>query len=150
MQGLMMNYPLTLQHALARNSERKCLVWQQSGKTERSLISTTGERSHAFAVGSLVPWAEAGVGAVATQAFANIDYGPEGLALMREGLHAEQALETLLKRDEEREIRQIALIDAHGTVAARYTWQIPRSLFPLRTLSTTRWWDSRPGRRSRA
>src|SRR5215467_13907763 len=43
-------------------------------------------QSHAFSVGSIVPWAEAGVGAVATQAFANINYGPEGLALMRGGL----------------------------------------------------------------
>ncbi len=61
-------------------------------------------QSHYFAVGSTVPWAEAGVGAVATQAFANMDYGPEGLTLMRQGLDAEQALETLLKHDEGREI----------------------------------------------
>jgi uncharacterized Ntn-hydrolase superfamily protein len=74
-------------------------------------------QSHFFSVGSVVPWAEAGVGAVATQAFANADYGPEGLALMREGRNAERALETLLKGDEEREIRQVALVDAHGAVA---------------------------------
>lgn len=74
-------------------------------------------QSHYFSVGSTVPWAEAGVGAVATQAFANIDYGPEGLALMRQGLNADQALETLLKHDEEREIRQVALVDAQGTIA---------------------------------
>jgi uncharacterized Ntn-hydrolase superfamily protein len=73
-------------------------------------------QSHYFAVGSAVPWAEAGVGAVATQAFANLDYGPEGLALMRGGLNAAQALETLLKQDEEREIRQVALVDSHGTI----------------------------------
>ena len=74
-------------------------------------------QSHFFSVGSIVPWAEAGVGAVATQSFANADYGPEGLALMREGRNAEQALETLLKGDEEREIRQVALVDAKGTIA---------------------------------
>src|SRR5438094_9769269 len=58
-------------------------------------------QSHYFSVGSIVPWAEAGVGAVATQAFANADYGPEGLALMQQGLNAAQALKTLLKGDEE-------------------------------------------------
>jgi len=74
-------------------------------------------QSHFFSVGSIVPWAEAGVGAIATQAFANEDYGPEGLALMREGWNAEQVLETLLKGDEEREIRQIAMVDAQGSIA---------------------------------
>ncbi|MBX5449927.1 DUF1028 domain-containing protein [Thermogemmatispora sp.] len=74
-------------------------------------------QSHYFGVGSVVPWAEAGVGAVATQAFANTDYGPEGLALMRQGLSASQALERLLQRDEEREIRQVAMLDARGGVA---------------------------------
>ncbi len=74
-------------------------------------------QSHYFSVGSTVPWAEAGVGAVATQAFANMDYGPEGLALMRGGLNAEQALEILLKHDEGREIRQVALVDPLGAVA---------------------------------
>jgi len=74
-------------------------------------------QSHFFSVGSIVPWAEAGVGAIATHAFANEDYGPEGLALMREGWNAEQVLETLLKGDEEREIRQIAMVDAQGSIA---------------------------------
>ena len=64
-------------------------------------------QSHYFSVGSTVPWAEAGVGAVATQAFANIDYGTEGLALMRQGQNAVQALEILLRQDKEREIRYI-------------------------------------------
>lgn len=74
-------------------------------------------QSHYFSVGSIVPWAEAGVGAVATQSFANADYGPEGLAFMRQGLNATQALDILLKQDEEREMRQVALVDAQGTVA---------------------------------
>jgi uncharacterized Ntn-hydrolase superfamily protein len=74
-------------------------------------------QSHYFSVGSTVPWAEAGVGAVATQAFANIDYGPQGLALMRQGRNAAQALGILLQQDEEREIRQVALVDAQGNVA---------------------------------
>jgi uncharacterized Ntn-hydrolase superfamily protein len=74
-------------------------------------------QSHYFSVGSTVPWAEAGVGAVATQAFANRDYGPQGLTLMRQGRNAAQALEILLQQDEEREIRQVALVDARGNVA---------------------------------
>ncbi len=74
-------------------------------------------QSYYFGVGNVVPWAEAGVGAVATQAFVNTDYGSEGLALMRQGLSAAQALERLLQRDEEREIRQVALVDAQGGVA---------------------------------
>jgi uncharacterized Ntn-hydrolase superfamily protein len=74
-------------------------------------------QSHAFAVGSIVPWAEAGVGLVATQAFANVDYGPEALSLMREGLDAEKALSTLLAQDKEREIRQVALLDGQGRSA---------------------------------
>jgi uncharacterized Ntn-hydrolase superfamily protein len=74
-------------------------------------------QSHYFSVGSTVPWAEAGVGAVATQAFANVDYGPQGLEFMRQGLNAAQTLETLLQQDEEREIRQVALVDTQGNVA---------------------------------
>lgn len=74
-------------------------------------------QSHYFSVGSVVPWAEAGVGVVATQAFANVDYGPGGLSLMRKGLSAVQALETLLKQDEEHEMRQVALLDEQGRIA---------------------------------
>lgn len=76
-----------------------------------------GVQSHYFSVGSVVPWAEAGVGAVATQSFVRVDYGPEGLALMRGGLSAPQALERLLANDPEREMRQVAMVDAAGNVA---------------------------------
>jgi len=75
-------------------------------------------QSHYFSVGSVVPWAEAGVGAVATQSFVRIDYGPEGLALMRHGMTAPQALAALLERDDGREVRQVAMVDAKGNVAA--------------------------------
>ena len=66
------------------------------------------------AVGAVVPWAEAGVGAIATQAFANTSFGPRGLELMASGLSAEEALERLLSGDSEREQRQIGLVDASG------------------------------------
>lgn len=74
-------------------------------------------QSHAFAAGSIVPWAETGVGAVATQAHADITYGPLGLDLMRSGKTAPQALAALLAADDEREVRQVAMIDNHGNVA---------------------------------
>src|SRR5881296_466850 len=56
-------------------------------------------QSHYFSVGPIVPWAEAGVGAVATQSLVLVDYGPRGLDLMRAGLTAQQALDALLKID---------------------------------------------------
>lgn len=71
-----------------------------------------------FAVGNGVPWLEPGVGAVATQSFVEVSYGPLGLELMRSGKTAKQALEELLAADEGRELRQVAMVDASGGVAA--------------------------------
>jgi uncharacterized Ntn-hydrolase superfamily protein len=73
-----------------------------------------------LAVGAVVPWARAGVGAVATQSYANTSFGPEGLKLMAEGLSAETALERLIAADDGRDRRQVGLIDARGA-AATYT-----------------------------
>jgi uncharacterized Ntn-hydrolase superfamily protein len=70
--------------------------------------------SHYMGVGSVVTWAEAGVGAVATQAFAVKGYGPRGLAAMRAGVAAPQALEQLLATDPAPDVRQVALLDAAG------------------------------------
>ena len=67
------------------------------------------------AVGSAVPWVNAEVGAVATQSYVNTSYGPNGLAMMAEGLSAEKTLEKLLAGDPERETRQVGLVDAQGT-----------------------------------
>jgi uncharacterized Ntn-hydrolase superfamily protein len=75
-------------------------------------------QSHWFNVGSIVPWAEAGVGAVATQSFVDPSYGKLGLDLMRAGKSAPDALKALLAGDEGREVRQVAMIDAQGRVAA--------------------------------
>jgi uncharacterized Ntn-hydrolase superfamily protein len=75
-------------------------------------------QSHYFSVGPVVPWAEAGVGAVATQSLVLIDYGPKGLDLMRGGMTAQQALDSLLKADPHNEGRQVAMVDAKGNVAA--------------------------------
>jgi uncharacterized Ntn-hydrolase superfamily protein len=74
-------------------------------------------QSHWFAVGRIVPWAEAGVGAVATQSFAEASYGPLSLDLMRRGKSAREALDALLLIDDAREARQVAVVDAAGSVA---------------------------------
>ncbi len=74
-------------------------------------------QSHWFSVGSVVTWAEAGVGAVATQAFSNISFGPRGLQLLKQGMGAKQALDSLIASDEGREIRQLAIVDVKGGVA---------------------------------
>jgi uncharacterized Ntn-hydrolase superfamily protein len=75
-------------------------------------------QSHWFSVGSIVPWAEAGVGAVATQSFVDPSYGKLGLEMMRTGKSAPEALKSLLAGDEGREVRQVAMIDAQGRVDA--------------------------------
>ena len=75
-------------------------------------------QSHWFSVGTLVTWAEAGVGAVATQSFVEPAYGPEGLALMKKGVPAPEALRRLLEDDENAGVRQVAMVDARGNVAA--------------------------------
>jgi len=74
-------------------------------------------QSHWFSVGSVVPWAEAGVGAVATQSFVEPSYGPLGLELMRLGRGAGQALEALVATDPDRDVRQVAMVDTRGGVA---------------------------------
>jgi len=77
-------------------------------------------QSKFLGVGSVVPWAEPRVGAIATQAYANPRYGPEGLALLREGLSAEEAVARLTAADEGRDHRQLGIVDGQGR-AATYT-----------------------------
>ena len=75
-------------------------------------------QSHWFSVGALCPWAQAGVGALATQSFVNVSFGPRGLALLAEGKTAPQVVQALIEADEGREVRQLAVVDAQGNVAA--------------------------------
>src|SRR5436853_3750594 len=84
-------------------------------------------QSKFLAVGSLVPWAEPGVGAIATQAYANPRYGPDGLALLRGGLSAEEVVERLTAADEGRDHRQLGVVDGRGgsatfTGRSCYAW----------------------------
>ena len=74
-------------------------------------------QSKFLAVGSVVPWAKAGVGALATQAHANTSYGPEGLTLLAGGLSAPEALARLTTADLERDRRQVGLVDGQGRAA---------------------------------
>jgi len=82
-------------------------------------------QSKFLAVGSVVPWAEPHAGAIATQAYANPRYGPQGLALLREGLRAEEVVHRLVEADEGRDERQLGVVDAHGGAAS---WTGPRCL----------------------
>jgi uncharacterized Ntn-hydrolase superfamily protein len=75
-------------------------------------------QSHWFSVGSIVTWAEAGVGAIATQSLVDPAYGPKGLALMRNGVPAPKALAQLVAADAGRAGRQVAMVDATGAVQA--------------------------------
>jgi uncharacterized Ntn-hydrolase superfamily protein len=75
-------------------------------------------QSKFLAVGAVVPWARAGVGAIATQAFANVDYGPEGLRLLAEGHAADEVLRRLVAADDGREHRQAGVVDAAGRSAS--------------------------------
>jgi uncharacterized Ntn-hydrolase superfamily protein len=75
-------------------------------------------QSKFLAVGSVVPWAEPGVGAIATQAYANPRYGPEGLALLREGLDAQAVVDRLTAADDGREHRQVGVVDGRGGSAS--------------------------------
>jgi uncharacterized Ntn-hydrolase superfamily protein len=84
--------------------------------------STTGElgvavQSHWFSVGPVVPWIEAGVGAVATQSLVEISYGPLGLEMMRSGKTAQQALDGLIRSDANPQWRQVGMIDVNGNLA---------------------------------
>jgi uncharacterized Ntn-hydrolase superfamily protein len=82
-------------------------------------------QSHWFQVGALVPWARAGVGAVATQSFVEVSYGPRGLRLMEGGHDAREALDRLLEQDADRDVRQVGMVDAEGRAAA---WTGPRCI----------------------
>lgn len=75
-------------------------------------------QSHWFSVGTIVTWAEAGVGAIATQSFVNVSFGPRGLEMLKKGMTAQQVADSLLATDEGREFRQLGIIDSKGNVAS--------------------------------
>jgi uncharacterized Ntn-hydrolase superfamily protein len=110
--------PLNLSTAASQNTLRPVHTYSIVARDP-----TTGElgvavQSHWFSVGPIVAWAEAGVGAIATQSFVDPSYGKNGLDLMRAGKSAPETLKELLAKDEGREVRQVAMIDAQGRVEA--------------------------------
>jgi uncharacterized Ntn-hydrolase superfamily protein len=75
-------------------------------------------QSHWFSVGTVVAWGESGVGVIATQSFVNVSFGPRGLELLKKGLAPQEVINELLKDDEGREFRQLAVLDAKGKSAS--------------------------------
>jgi uncharacterized Ntn-hydrolase superfamily protein len=74
-------------------------------------------QSHWFSVGSIVSWAEAGVGAIATQSLVNVSFGPRGLDLLKQRKSAPEVVQELIDADEGQDVRQLAVIDSQGKVA---------------------------------
>lgn len=86
-------------------------------RDEKTGDMAIGVQSHWFSVGTVVSWAEAGVGAIATQSFVNKSFGIRGLELLKQGKTAQEALDILLSDDPGREVRQVGIVDAQGNVA---------------------------------
>jgi uncharacterized Ntn-hydrolase superfamily protein len=102
---------------LVRGYDR-AVTYSIVARDDRSGELGVAVQAHYFGVGSLVSWAEAGVGAIATQSVAEPAYGQRGLELMRDGASAPEALHRLLAEDRQERVRQIAFVDRHGRVAA--------------------------------
>ncbi len=100
-----------------RSKEPLVHTYSIVARDEQTGEMAVGVQSHWFSVGTSVPWAEAGVGAVATQSFVDKSYGPKALALLKSGLSAHQALDKLVADDPGRDVRQVSIIDAKGNVA---------------------------------
>jgi uncharacterized Ntn-hydrolase superfamily protein len=118
MRRIALSLVIVLSALPARGSERPLHTFSIVARDAATGEMGVAVQSHWFSVGSIVSWAEAGVGAIATQSFVDPAYGPRGLALMKSGLSAEQALEALLLVDDGRDVRQVAFVDAGGRVAA--------------------------------
>ncbi len=111
---------LTIQEAVAQN------VYKDQFAHTFSIVArdkVTGDmavavQSHWFSVGSIVSWGKSGVGVVATQSFVNPAYGPNGLKMIEDGKNAVETLEYLVSMDEGKDVRQVAMLDASGKVAA--------------------------------
>lgn len=112
--GLMLS---TLVQAQTINQEPLTHTFSIVARDEATGDLGVAVQSHWFSVGSVVSWAEAGVGAVATQSLVNVSLGRKGLDLMKQGKTAQQAMDILLAEDDGREFRQVAMVDINGNVA---------------------------------
>lgn len=109
---------LQLGAQMHRSSEPLAHTYSIVARDERTGEMGVGVQSHWFSVGTAVSWAEAGAGAVATQSFVNKSFGPRGLEMLRKGLSAQQVVDSLLKDDAGKDVRQLAIVDRNGNVAA--------------------------------
>jgi uncharacterized Ntn-hydrolase superfamily protein len=109
--------PLLLALLLSAAPARPVHTYSIVARDPRTGEMGVAVQSHWFSVGSMVTWGESGVGVVATQSFVDPAYGPLGLALMRAGKGAPDALASLLAGDAQRDVRQVAMLDAGGGVA---------------------------------
>lgn len=109
-----------LQNSVAQEISRGNLAYTFSIVARDKVTGemAVGVQSHWFSVGTIVSWGQSGVGVVATQSFVNPAYGPDGLKLMSEGKGADAALGELVAADKGRDFRQVAFLDAKGTVSA--------------------------------
>ncbi|GAB3508518.1 hypothetical protein GCM10027341_44420 [Spirosoma knui] len=109
--------PLLATAQRTHNGEPFAHTFSIVARDEKTGDLAVGVQSHWFSVGTTVSWGEAGVGVVATQSFINKSFGLRGLALLKKGRTAQQALDELLRLDEGRDVRQVAIVDAKGNVA---------------------------------
>ncbi len=100
-----------------KQSEPLAHTYSIVARDEKTGEMAVAVQSHWFSVGSLIAWGEAGVGVVATQSFINKSFGIRGLALLKEGKTPQEALDILLRTDEAKEVRQVAILDKLGRVA---------------------------------
>ena len=115
---LLFSVPMVFPALASRMPQRPVHTFSIVAIDKRTGDMGVAVQSHWFSVGSIVAWAEAGVGAVATQSFVEPSYGPLGLELMKAGKTAGEALAALLKADRNEDVRQVAMVDARGRVAA--------------------------------
>lgn len=115
--SLLLSLPLVSYAQHTQNGDPFAHTFSIVARDERTGDLAVGVQSHWFSVGTSVSWGEAGVGVVATQSFTNKSFGIRGLQLLKRGQTAQQALDELLRTDEGRDVRQVAIADAKGNVA---------------------------------
>ena len=104
--------------ALAKPTTKPVATFSIVGFDPRTGDLGVAVQSKFFAVGSVVPWAKAGVGAIATQSYANVSYGPDGLELLADGKSARETVSTLTSADRNKQRRQLGIVDAKGNSAS--------------------------------
>ena len=108
----------TLVAQKTRNNEAFAHTYSIVARDAKTGEIAVGVQSHWFSVGTVVPWAKAGVGAIATQSFVNTEYGRKGIPLLAKGVSPEEVFKTIAKTDEGKTFRQVGIIDAKGRTFA--------------------------------